>query len=108
MAVTRRQEIDMGDITIRRAQSKDRDAIGRVAQLDSRHAPRGEALVAFEDSELVAAIPLDGGEAIADPFRSTAEIVDLLRLRAAQAEAPATARRQRHLRSLGLVEGRAA
>ena len=56
----------------------------------------------------MAALPLDGGEPIADPFHHTAEIVDLLRLRAAQAEAPATVRRSRHLRRLGVVEGRAA
>jgi hypothetical protein len=108
MTVIRRQEIDMGDITIRRARSRDRDALDRLAALDSRATPRGDALVALEGKDLVAALPLDGGEPIADPFQFTAEIVDLLRLRAAQAEAPATARRHRHLRGLGLVEGRAA
>jgi hypothetical protein len=108
MAVTRRQESDMGVITIRRSQNQDSDAIGRLAGLDSRHEPRGDALLAFDNEALVAALPLDGGEAIADPFHYTAEIVDLLRLRAAQGEAPATVRRERHLRRLGLVEGRAA
>ena len=98
----------MGVITIRRSRDQDLSAIGRLAGLDSRHEPAGHALLAFDGEELVAALPLDGGEAIADPFHHTAEIVDLLRLRAAQAEAPATIRRNRHLRRLGVAEGRAA
>ena len=98
----------MGVITIRRSNHHDRDVLGRLAELDSRHAPRGDALLAFDDRELVAALPLEGGEPIADPFHYTAEVVDLLRLRAAQGEMPATVRRQRHLRRLGLAEGRVA
>lgn len=98
----------MGDITIRRSRSQDQEAIGTLAQLDSQTRPHGDALLAFDGDELVAALPLDGGRPIADPFQRTAEIVDLLQLRAAQAEMPATARRHRHLRGLGLVEGRAA
>jgi hypothetical protein len=79
------REIDMGDvITIRRATNEDRDAIERLAQLDSRREPRGEALLAFVGGELRAALPLHGGEALADPFYRTAEVVDLLRARAAQ------------------------
>ena len=98
----------MGVITIRRSTNQDRDAIGRLAGLDSSHRPQGQALLAFDGRELVAALPLDGGKPIADPFHYTAEVVDLLRLRAAQAETPATVRRQRHLRALDLVEGGAA
>ena len=98
----------MGVITIRRSADQDQRAIDRLAGLDSRQSPQGEALLAFEGEDLVAALPLDGGEAIADPFQHTAEVVDLLRLRAAQAEAPRTVRRSRHLRQLGFAEGRAA
>lgn len=98
----------MGDITIRRSNRQDGEALARLAQLDSQAPPKGAALLAFDGGELVAALPLGGGRAIADPFHPTAAIVDLLQLRAAQAEMPATVRRQRHLRSLGLVEGRAA
>jgi hypothetical protein len=79
-----------------------------VAQLDSGRAPHGGALLAFVGDDLRAALPLDGGEAVADPFESTAELVDLLRLRAAQAEAPFTPRRFRHLSRLRLVDGSAA
>ena len=38
-------------------------------------------LVAEIDERIVAAVPLDGGRAIADPFRPTADIVELLRTR---------------------------
>jgi len=80
----------MGDvITIRRSREDDARAIGRLAQLDSREAPNGDALLAFVDDELLAAMPLSGGEAVADPFHRTAEVVDLLRLRAGQGRSAA-------------------
>jgi hypothetical protein len=71
-------------ITIRRSTDEDRLAIDELAALDSRRPPRGKALLAFIGTELRAALPLDGGEAIADPFHHTAELVDLLRVRATQ------------------------
>ena len=39
-------------------------------------------LVAELDGEIVAAVPFEGGRAIADPFLPTAELVELLRTRA--------------------------
>jgi hypothetical protein len=72
-------------IIIRRSTDQDRLAIVELAALDSRRAPQGEALLAFIGTELRAALPLDGGEAIADPFHHTAELVDLLSVRATQA-----------------------
>ena len=71
-------------IIIRRSTDEDRLAIVELAGLDTRPAPRGEALLAFIGTELRAALPLDGGEPIADPFHRTAELARLLRLRAAQ------------------------
>ena len=41
-------------------------------------------LVAESDGRLLAAVPFDGGRAIADPFEPTAEAVALLELRARQ------------------------
>jgi hypothetical protein len=70
-------------IIIRRSIDEDRPAVLELAALDSRPAPRGEALLVFVGTELRAALPLDGGEPLADPFHRTAELVDLLRLRAA-------------------------
>ena len=71
-------------LKIRQADPVDEDAIRRLAALDSAEAPDGELLVAESGDELVAALPVGGGRPVADPFRRTAEVVDLLRLRASQ------------------------
>ena len=73
-------------IVIRPAHSDDRSALVRLAALDSSVVPTGRVLVAEIDGELVAAMPVDGGPAIADPFRATAAMVALLELRAGQIE----------------------
>ena len=70
--------------TIRRAEVTDRPALARLAALDSHPLPHGDLLVAEIGGEIVAAQPVAGGRAVADPFRRTAELVALLRLRAAQ------------------------
>jgi hypothetical protein len=44
--------------------------------------------------ELVAALPLDGGRPLADPFTHTTDIVRMLELRAAQLTADGRLRRQ--------------
>lgn len=77
VAGTSRQEI-----VLRRAAPKDAVALELLATLDSAAHPTGELLVAEVDEQIVAALPLDGGRAIADPFRPTAALVELLRLRA--------------------------
>ena len=77
----------MADITIRPARPADSDALRRLAALDSQRVPAGEVLVAEVAGELVAALSPAG--AIADPFRPTADVVDLLRLRSAALRAPA-------------------
>jgi hypothetical protein len=71
-------------LKIRQADPIDEAAIARLAQLDSADAPHGELLLAESGDEVVAALPVEGGRPIADPFRNTAEVVDLLRLRARQ------------------------
>ena len=68
-------------ITIKYSTPDDRAAILRLAVLDGRAAPDGAMLLAFAGDELRAGIPLAGGEAIADPFYRSAELVTLLRLR---------------------------
>jgi hypothetical protein len=77
-------EIPTGGIKIRRLGADDDAAVTRLAQLDTARWPRGELIGAELDGHLVAAISTTTGEAIADPFRRTAEIVDVLRLRASQ------------------------
>ena len=68
-------------LVLRRSASWDAEALTRLAQLDSAPAPTGAMLVAELDHEIVAAVPFDGGRAIADPFRPTAAIVELLHAR---------------------------
>lgn len=72
------------ELTVRWARAGDRAAIRRLAERDSRSAPTGATLVAELGGTIVAATPPGEGETIADPFRPTRDIVDLLELRAAQ------------------------
>jgi hypothetical protein len=71
-------------VVIRSAAPDDSGRLKRLAMLDSAPAPHGPMLVAERDGILVAALPLGGGRAIADPFEPTAGIVGLLELRRAQ------------------------
>jgi hypothetical protein len=73
------------DITIRPAVPADRDDLERLATLDSARLPTGDLLLAEVDHELVAALNPATGFAIADPFRHTAHVVELLRVRAREA-----------------------
>jgi hypothetical protein len=91
-------------LTIRRADAADAGALVRLAGLDSASPPTGEALLAEVGDELWAAVELDTGVAIADPFRPSGDLVDLLRLRASFANG--AARRER--RTLSRLLPRAA
>jgi hypothetical protein len=71
-------------VTIREASFQDRDALRRLAERDSAPVPSGRLLLGEVDGELRAAVAVGGGDAIADPFHHTAELVDLLRARAEQ------------------------
>ena len=73
-------------ITIREAVPADADAVERLAIFAGAHTPVGRVLVAEADGELVAAVGEDG-RVIADPFRVTVDVVELLRLRASQLRA---------------------
>ena len=68
-------------VLIRAARGSDGAALHRLAALDSARVPAGELLVAETDGALVAAYAPGSGAAIADPFRRTAEVVELLALR---------------------------
>jgi hypothetical protein len=71
-------------VTLRYAAVADSERLRRLAELDSGQAPRGGVLVAEVDGRLRAALPLDGGRPLADPFHHGAELIALLRLRACQ------------------------
>ena len=72
-------------VVIRAAGPQDEAAIDRLAQLDSRPRPRAPVVLLAElDGEVLAALPANGGPAVADPFRPTVELVGMLKLRARQ------------------------
>ena len=68
-------------------------ALERLAALDSHRIPSGELFVGEVDGRLLAAVSIDTGSVIADPFEHTAAIVDVLRVqsRAVRPAAPALA-----------------
>jgi hypothetical protein len=89
------------DIVIRAAADGDARALRRLAQLEGRWlTSSSRVLVAEVEGEVQAALPLDGGEPIADPFRSTASLVEMLRLRAAELRVGACPQPRRGLRAL--------
>jgi hypothetical protein len=90
-------ERDSAPVTIRHANQTDLRALERLAALDSQRLPSGELFVAELDGQLIAAVSVDTGAVIADPFEHTAATVDLLRLHAAavRPQAPQTIKARR-------------
>jgi hypothetical protein len=75
-------------IVIRTPRPEEAFAVRRLAYLDSQRPLRGDVVVAQVDGELLAAVSLSDGRVVADPFTHTADVVELLRMRAAR-HAPA-------------------
>jgi hypothetical protein len=84
-------------LTIRHANASDEAGLTLLAALDSSRLPSGELLVAELDGRLVAALSIDTGAAIADPFEHTAAIVDSMRAQARESRAPRPAVLPGHL-----------
>lgn len=82
-------------LTFRHVAPSDVEALRRLAELDSSRVPTGEVLVADVGGELWAAISVDDGHMIADPFRPTRPHVALLEQRARQLRRGARAHRPR-------------
>jgi hypothetical protein len=91
-----------GGVTIRLRTPADEGAIRRLAQLDSARVPEGPSLIALRGETLRAGISLATGDTVADPFHRTGELVELLRMRAAQLGRP---RRRLGARLLALARG---
>ena len=70
------------NIVIRHALDEDVRTLAGLAALDSREALAGPALLAEVDGVARAALDLHDGSVAADPFVRTADLVELLRLRA--------------------------
>lgn len=75
------------EVTVRLARPADTVELFSLAALDSAPAPQGEFLVAESDAHILAALPIGGGPPIADPFRRTTALVQMLELRADQLRA---------------------
>jgi hypothetical protein len=71
-------------ISIRTARQDDFTALWSVATLDSARVPAEPLLVAERDGDIVAALSLATGESIGDPFKRTADAIELMSLRASQ------------------------
>lgn len=87
-------------VTMRLAGPADQLALWRLAAMDSQPAPAGDVLIAEVGGSIRAAVPVAGGPAIADPFEPTANLVALLRERAAQVARPLRAPKRGHLGAL--------
>lgn len=72
----------MQPITLRLAGPDDERALERLAQLDTRALPPAPHLLCERAGRIEAAISLANGELVADPFRRTAELCELLRCHA--------------------------
>ena len=89
-------------VTLRPATDDDAAAIARLAELDSANVPTGELLLAIVDGAPLAALSLDTGAVVADPFSRTLELVRMLHERAARiSHATASAGAVRHGRITG-------
>jgi hypothetical protein len=80
---TRRYHVTQS-ITIRHSTDSDSGRVLELAQLDARPAPVGDTLLAEVEGRLWAAVGVDDGSAVADPFRPADDVVVLLQMRAEQ------------------------
>jgi hypothetical protein len=84
-------------LTIRHANATDEADLTRLAALDSSRVPSGELLVAQLDGDLVAALSVDTGAFIADPFEHTAAILASMRAQVRESRSPRPAVLPGHL-----------
>ena len=81
----------MTPVLVRPARSVDADDLRVLAALDSAAPLTGDVLLAVSGGEVAAAMSLDTGAVVADPFVPTSHLVELLRT----AGRPAPRRRTR-------------
>jgi hypothetical protein len=80
-------------LVLRPATSADTADLERLAALDSAMPLAGEVLLAYAGGEVRAALSVDSGRAVADPFWPSADLVELLQ--AAAGERPRRRLRRR-------------
>jgi hypothetical protein len=69
----------MTPVLVRPARDVDAADLRRLAALDSARPLTGEILIAVSGGDVAAAMSLDTGAVIANPFEPTAHLVELLR-----------------------------
>jgi hypothetical protein len=69
-------------IALRQAQANDARALKILAELDEEPELSGETLLALIDEDAVAAMSLEDGRVVSNPFVATREAVSLLKLHA--------------------------
>jgi hypothetical protein len=79
---SRRGAASQPPVTLRLGGPADLAALERLAGLDSRPLPPGPLLIAERDGRIDAALSLSTDELVADPFRRTAELGEMLRCHA--------------------------
>lgn len=84
-----------GPVVQLRAAHGDDETVRRLAALDDASELVGPALLAVVDGRPVAALALDDGRVVADPFVRSAHAVSLLRLRADHISGVSSRRRPR-------------
>jgi hypothetical protein len=73
-----------GTVELRPARPEEADVIRRLADLDDAPTLAGPVLLGLVDGHAVAALSLDDGRVVANPFVPTVEVVAVLRVRADQ------------------------
>jgi hypothetical protein len=84
-----------GPVVELRTAHADDETVRRLAALDDAPELAGPVLLALVDGKPVAALALDDGRVVADPFVRSAHAVSLLRLRAAHVSGVSSRRRLR-------------
>jgi len=94
----------MTSLVLRPATPVDASALRRLAALDSAEPLDGEIVVAYAAGGLRAAVAVDSGRAVSDPFYPSAELVELLRTAAdGDGRRRATVRRAPRFRRVALT-----
>ena len=94
-------------VVLRLSRIQDDVALDTLGRLEGRPVSAGCYVVAEIAGEIVAALPLDRGTPLADPFRPTAHLLPLLELRAKQLTGDRPGRRTRVFAAAVRVFGRA-
>jgi len=90
-------------LVLRHATSADAADLERLAALDSARPLEGEVLLAYAGGELRAALSVQSGRSVSDPFWPSADLVQLLAAAAGDRPRHSLARRRRRVARAALA-----